>query len=69
QAQAPFFRYFENGVEHIVWYEDARSISARLQLIKTYNLRGALYWNLNRPNPQNLVVINALINLQEFNLL
>ncbi|HAN20137.1 MAG: glycoside hydrolase [Clostridiales bacterium GWF2_36_10] len=68
QAQAPFFRYFENGVEHIVWYEDARSISARLQLMKTYNLRGALYWNLNRPNPQNLVVINALLNLLEFNL-
>lgn len=68
KAQAPYFRYYENGSEHMVWYEDARSISARLLLLKEYNLRGALYWNLNRPNPQNLVLINALLNLQKFNL-
>lgn len=68
KAQAPFFRYFENGTQHEVWFEDARSLQARLQLLKQYNLRGALYWNLNRPNPQNLVVINSLINLQPFNL-
>lgn len=67
-AQAPFFRYFENGLTHEVWYEDARSIQARLRLIPQYNLKGALYWNLDRPNPQNLVVINSLINLQPLNL-
>ena len=67
-AQAPFFRYTENGIVHEVWFEDARSIDARLRLINQYNLRGGLYWNLNRRNPQNLVVIDALINLQEFNL-
>ncbi len=67
-AQAPFFRYFENGVQHEVWFEDARSIDARLRLMSEYNLKGALYWNLDRRNPQNLVVINSILNLEEFNL-
>lgn len=68
KAQAPYFRYFENGSQHVVWYEDARSIQARLLLLKEYNLKGALYWNLNRPNPQNLVVINSMLDLKTFDL-
>jgi len=68
KAQAPFFNYYENGARHEVWFEDARSIKARLLLLKKYNLRGALYWNLMRPNQQNLVVINNTINLSPFNL-
>jgi len=67
-VQAPYFRYVENGTEHNVWFEDARSLQARLLLLQKYNLRGALYWNLNRPNPQNLVLINALINIEPLNL-
>ncbi|MFQ9212970.1 MAG: hypothetical protein ACLR4C_04840 [Eubacterium ventriosum] len=31
----------DNGVEHEVWFEDARSIQAKLELIYEYNLRGA----------------------------
>lgn len=67
-VQAPYFRYFENGTEHVVWFEDVRSLQARLQLLQKYNLRGALYWNLNRPNPQNLVLINAIIDLKPLDL-
>jgi spore germination protein len=67
-VQAPYFRYFENGAEHIVWFEDVRSLQARLQLLQKNNLRGALYWNLNRPNPQNLVLINAIIDIKALNL-
>lgn len=68
EAQAPFFRYTDNGVQHIVWYEDVRSLRARLMLLEEYNLRGALYWNLNRPNPQNLILINALFDIQPLDL-
>jgi spore germination protein len=62
-VQAPYFRYYVNGTEHNVWFEDARSLQARLNLMQKYNLKGALYWNLNRPNPQNLVLINAILDL------
>lgn len=60
-VEAPFFVYTENGKEHRVWFEDARSLSARLRLLPEYGLRGALYWNFDRPNPQNLALLNQLL--------
>ncbi len=60
-VQAPFFEYTENGQQHVVWFEDARSLSVRLNLLPEYGLRGALYWNFMRPNPQNLSLINSLL--------
>ena len=57
-AQSPWFRYRdEQGREHEVWFEDARSIQAKLALIPEYGLYGAGYWNLMRPFPQNWVVL------------
>jgi len=57
-AQAPFFNYWdENGVEHRVWFEDARSIQAKFNLIKELNLRGMSYWKLGLSFPQNWLLI------------
>lgn len=59
-AQAPWFRYWdENRIQHEVWFEDARSIRAKLDLIRAYGLSGAGYWNLDRPFPQNWPVLNG----------
>ncbi len=69
QSQAPFFEYTaSDGKVHVVWFEDARSISARLALIPKYNLRGALYWNLDRCNNQNLALLEQTVDLAEFTL-
>lgn len=66
QAQAPFFRYRDDmGREHEVWFEDARSIQAKLSLISRYGLLGAGYWNLMRPFPQNWLVLNSMFLLQD----
>lgn len=66
QAQAPFFRYRDDmGREHEVWFEDARSIRAKLSLISRYGLLGAGYWNLMRPFPQNWLVLNSMFFLQD----
>lgn len=59
-AEAPFFTYRENGADIEVWYEDVRSINARLGLIPEYGLKGALYWNLDRRNIQNLSLLSAI---------
>ena len=59
-VEAPFFVYTESGEEHRVWFEDARSLSVRLRLLPEYGLRGALYWNFDRPNPQNLALLDLL---------
>jgi len=46
-SQSPFFRYTdEQGRQHEVWFEDARSMQAKFKLVKDYNLRGISYWVL-----------------------
>ena len=60
-SQAPYFRYA--GDTHEVWFEDARSIYAKLMLLKMYNLTGIGYWNLARDFPQNWAVLNSLFGI------
>jgi spore germination protein len=57
KAQAPFFRYSDAGKQHEVWFEDARSIQAKFNLIKELNLRGMSYWKLGLAFPQNWLLI------------
>lgn len=45
-SQSPFFYYTENGLEHVVWFEDVRSMRAKFDLIKEFNLRGGGYWTV-----------------------
>ena len=64
RAQAPWFRYTsENGREHEVWFEDARSARAKVELALEYGLHGVGYWNLDRPFPQGWGVLSALANI------
>ena len=64
-AQSPWFRYWdENGQEHEVWFEDARSMQQKLLLAANNGLRGVGYWNLDRPYPQNWLVLNAMYNIK-----
>ena len=63
-AQAPFFNYVdEEGRSHTVWFEDARSIQAKFNLVKRLNLRGVGYWKLGLPFPQNWLLIGANFNV------
>ena len=64
-AQSPYFNYVEDGTEHEVWFEDARSIAAKLSLIPEYGLSGAGYWNLMRPFAQNWLVLDSLFHIQD----
>ena len=64
-AVSPWFRYTAGGVVHEVWFEDARSMSAKLRLVTEYGLHGAGYWDLMRPNPQGWTVLNALYDVLE----
>lgn len=64
-AQAPWFRYTDRaGVVHEVWFEDARSIQAKLALTRQYGLDGVGYWSLMRPFPQNWLVLDAQYDIR-----
>ncbi len=47
-AQSPYFNYVSDGVEHVVWFEDVRSLQAKFNLIKEFGLRGPGYWQVNQ---------------------
>ena len=63
-SQAPFFRYLaEDGREHEVWFEDARSAQAKLELAAENRLQGLGLWNLMRQFPQFYLLLNAQYNI------
>ena len=63
-AQAPFFHYSDpGGVVHEVWFDDARSLSARLRLIHEYGFLGAGIWNIMRPYSQLSLAMSALSDI------
>jgi len=52
-AQAPWFRYTDaSGVPREVWFEDARSLLAKVRLIRERGLRGFGFWHLGSISPQ-----------------
>jgi spore germination protein len=64
EAQAPHFDYTDNeGKQHKVWFEDARSIQAKFDLIKELGIRGISYWKLGLSFPQNWLLINDNFNV------
>lgn len=66
KAQAPFFKYKDtDGKDHEVWFEDARSIQAKFDLIKELNLRGMSYWKLGLPFPQNWMLITENFDVEK----
>lgn len=46
EARSPWFRYEAGDEQRIVWYEDARSVEAKLDLVARYQLGGAFLWRL-----------------------
>ena len=58
RAAASHFRYRDAaGLWHEVWFEDARSVKARLSLVDEYDLGGISLWAANFPNPMLLATL------------
>lgn len=65
-AQAPFFIYTDaEGNHHEVWFEDARSIQAKFNLIKELSLKGIAYWKLGLAFPQNWMLLRDNFKIQK----
>lgn len=47
-AQSPFFLYEREGKQHEVWFEDARSLQAKYNLVTEYDLKGIGVWQIMR---------------------
>ncbi len=51
-AQSPFYHYEVDGQRHEVWLEDARSIDAKIETVKEYELAGVSLWTIYGNFPQ-----------------
>lgn len=58
-AKCPYFRYWQYGILHEVWFEDVRSMRATFNLIKELGLSGAGYWQLMRLFRANWLLAEA----------
>jgi spore germination protein len=64
-AASPHFFYSDGaGTAHTVWFEDARSLAAKLSLAAEYGLAGVGFWNLMRPFSQAYLVLDALYDVE-----
>ena len=65
-SQAPFFNYYSSeGELHEVWFDDARSIAARLELVDEYDLAGVSYWTTNNFFAPNWIVLNSMYTVKK----
>ena len=59
KAASPWYNYWAGTTQHVVWFEDVRSIQAKLALADEFGLKGVGYWNLMRPFAQNWAFIST----------
>jgi spore germination protein len=68
-SQTPYFLYSINTsgsqIEHIVWFIDARSINALLDLVNEYKLLGIGIWNITIYNTQLWLVIYSQYEIEK----
>lgn len=64
-AQAPFYYYTNaQGIQHVVWFDDARSMQAKFMLIPDLDLTGAGIWQIMKFFPQCWLVVNNYFNIR-----
>ena len=64
-AMSPYFEYFSEGREHIVWFEDIRSIKAKFDLAEEFGISAVGYWNIMRPFAQNSAYLSYAFNIEK----
>lgn len=65
-AHSPTFEYWGRiGRKHVVWFEDARSMEGKFDLIEEFALKGGGYWNVMRPFNQNWALLSSRYEIQK----
>lgn len=63
-AASPFYNYTdEQGVAHVVWFDDVRSMNAKVRLINEFSLHGGGVWQIMNFFPGLWMVVNSLFNV------
>lgn len=65
-AQTPYFRYWQYGIQHEVWFEDVRSLKAKFSLVREFGLSGVGYWQLMRYFRANWFLLDSMFERERF---
>ena len=65
-AQSPYFRYWQYGIQHEVWFEDVRSMKAKFDLVLEYGLSGVGYWQLMNFFRANWLLLEDMFLIERF---
>lgn len=65
-AKSPFFRYWDEGIEYEVWFEDVRSIQEKLNLVREFGLTGIGYWQLMNFFRANWLVVDSMFYIKRW---
>jgi spore germination protein len=66
ETQTPYFYYTSGGIEHFVWFKDAKTIISILDLINKYHLRGISVWSIMDFGPATWTVINSQKKIEKY---
>ncbi|MGN1326932.1 MAG: glycosyl hydrolase family 18 protein [Clostridia bacterium] len=59
-----YAEYQKNGKNYKVWIEDEKSIRCKLELVNTYNLAGACYWEKDRETQEIWNIVSEILNVK-----
>ena len=59
-AQSPYFRYWQYGVQHEVWFEDVRSWQEKFKLVREYELKGIAVWQIMKLFRAGWVLLDSM---------
>lgn len=65
----PFIKFYDanDDTNNIIWYEDARSVEAKVELAKLFNVKGISVWRLgNIPEGSGNTHMNVLSKLENY---
>lgn len=65
EHESPYFYYVDEQREsHVIWFEDSRSISKKLSLIREYRLHGVGAWQIGLNFPQGPWLLTKFFNIR-----
>lgn len=66
EGKVPYFKYRDgNGQEHQVWFENASSLSHKLNIVDEFNLGGIAIWRLGLEDPEMWKVLKSKIKAEK----
>ncbi len=69
-SKSPFYNYYDvqprtNAIKHTVWFQNAKSNEAMLNLVCEYGLDGASVWNIMKYFPAMWSVMNSMFTVRK----